>query len=192
MTRSARTQMLATVIAFLAIALAVPAAAAAPVTPATVSELPTSWAYGANTSNWVNVTNATGNYVGTIHTYFGFQVILNQTNISATDTLVELKRTVALNYQAQYCTPTCTNPSGEINASYNATQVAVGFVNFTTGSVTTPSGSVPALAVANATTRVQGNLTERFGTASAGTDPLGVVTLPVVKFTNPTATCVAL
>ncbi len=165
MSRSARTPVVAGTIALLALALMVPSAAAAAVVPATVPELPTSWAYGANTSTWVNVTNASGNYVGSIHSYFGFQVVLNQTNLSASDTLVELKRTIAFDYQAEYCTPTCTNPTGEINASYTAWQVAVGFVNFSTGTVTTGSGtSVPALAVDNAAVSVQGNLTERFAT----------------------------
>jgi len=164
MTRSARTKIVGSLIALLAIALVFPSALAAPVAPATVSELPTSWAYGGNTSNWVNITNATGNYVATIHSFFGVQVVLNQTNLSANDTLVAVKRTIAFDYQALYCTPTCQNPSGDIYANFTAWQVAVGFVNFTTGTVQTPSGAVPALAVGNESLRVQGNLTERFDT----------------------------
>jgi hypothetical protein len=159
-----RTPLIAPLIALVSLALLLPTAAAAPLAPATVTELPTSWAYGANTSNWANFTNATGNYVAEVHSYFGFQVILNQTNLTGNVTLVELQRTVAFDYQALYCTPTCSNPSGRIYANYTALQVAVGFVNFTVGTVATASGTVPALAVQDSSARVQGTLTERFAT----------------------------
>lgn len=183
MTHSTRTPWLVTLVAVVSIALVLPSAGAAPLAPATVPELPTSWAYGANTSNWLNITNATGNYVGTIHSFAGIQVVLNQTNVSANVTLVEVQRTIAFDYQALYCTPTCTNPNGEINASYVAKQVATGFVNFTTGTVVDAAGgTVPALAVLNTAARVQGNLTERFytgyrnlfGTWKTGNDYLTV------------------
>lgn len=165
----------ATISLFLAVAflatglggLATPASAATART-ATVAGLPTAWAYGANETIWYNTTNQTGNYQASVYAYLGFQVLLNQTNVSANQTLVEIQRAVAFDFAAQYCSPTCSNPSGEINATYRAWQTAVGFANFTNGSVQGPTGEVPAVAVQNASTRVQGNLTEKFSTGARG------------------------
>lgn len=120
------------------------------------------WAYGVADNLSASWTNSSLGYTGTIHAYFGLQVTLTQTNLTANTSEVELDRTVALDFDALFCKPTCTDPTASANVSYAAWQRAVGFVNDTTnGTVTVGAVPVPALAILNASTQVTGNLTMR-------------------------------
>src|SRR5579862_6055637 len=126
--------------------IAVPGGAAA--TP--IGSTGTSWAYGATTNHSATWTNATGGYTGSIQAFFGWHVLLDQWNTSASTFEVEVQRTLGLDYAVQYCRPSCANPSGSANATFHAWEHETGFVNFTTAGTTYVGGStVTALAVVN-------------------------------------------
>jgi hypothetical protein len=136
-------------------------ASAAPV--ATSGAAVETWAYGAE--KWVNVTYDLGNASYSAQAFFGWQVVYTATNTSATTVELEAQRTMAGSYVAQLCAPSCANPStGQGNLSITGWEKDVGFANLTTTAQVTVNGSSqPAVGLANASTQVSGNLTEKLG-----------------------------
>lgn len=156
--------LLAIVPALGGLAAAAPAAASSPPTA-----LASQWAYGAQ--HWVNVSGVAGNGSATfsIHAFFGWQVLLSQTNTSASVRLLEAQRTTAASFQAQYCRPGCAAPVASATVTEKAWEVATSFANVTTaGNVTVHGAQVPALALMNASSSLRANLTESFAVSATG------------------------
>lgn len=138
--------------------LAVPASAA-PV-PLGASA-PQQWAYGGQ--KWANVTIDLPNATYTSHAFFGWQVIFSATNTSATTVELEASRTMAGHVYAQYCSPNCSNATTSGNLSLVGWEQSAGFANLTTAGTVYVGGSpTAAIALANASSRSAGNLTESF------------------------------
>ncbi|MFI5414859.1 MAG: hypothetical protein ACHQ16_04230, partial [Candidatus Lutacidiplasmatales archaeon] len=121
------------------------------------------WAYGG--SEWTNVTgtanaaNGSGTY--SIHAFFGVQVILKETNTSATTFELTANRTMLGEVFASYCRPDCLSPSATGNLTLRAWEVSLASANFTTaGVVLGPHGAVPALAISNSSAVSSAKLTE--------------------------------
>lgn len=135
--------------------LAFPAAAAAPVpavSTATTGTSSTVWAYGAlkTVSLSGKGVDATSPYAYTINAYYGWQVILTQTNISANVTELELNRTVGLTFYASYCRPNCASPYANENVTILYHESGAAFANVTDAATVTENGhAVPAFGLLN-------------------------------------------
>ncbi len=121
------------------------------------------WAYGAYRA--VNVTgtghDANGSYGYTLRAYYGWEVILTQTNVSSTMSTLEINRTMAAFLDATLCRPTCVASLSTANLTARAVEVSVGFANYTTaGSVYEAGQPVPAIALLNTSTQLRANFTE--------------------------------
>ncbi|MCI4355672.1 MAG: hypothetical protein L3K18_00810 [Thermoplasmata archaeon] len=122
------------------------------------------WAYGG--SNWANIsgstnsTNGSGTY--SIHAFFGVQVVLTETNTSATTFELTANRTMLGAVYASYCRPNCASPIATGNLTLRAWEASLASANFTTtATVVGPHGPVPALAISNSSGRSSAVLTER-------------------------------
>jgi hypothetical protein len=135
-------------------------AAAAPV-PTLASSAAGTWAYGG--SRWVNESGATPNGSATFsaRAFLGVQVLLTQTNTSATTFELTANRTMVADLFVTYCRPDCTKPIGTATLTIRAWEVENATANFTTnGTVTGANGPVPALALLDSAVRVAANVTE--------------------------------
>jgi len=137
------------------------------VAPASASPAPLAgsnsqqWAYG--TQKWVNVTEGFPNATYSAHAFFGWNVVFTETNTSATTVQLEAQRTMVTDYYASLCSPTCSSPTSQGNLSITAWEKDTGFANLTTTATVYESGSaVPAVGLANASTRAAGNISESY------------------------------
>ncbi|MCI4319268.1 MAG: hypothetical protein L3K23_03935 [Thermoplasmata archaeon] len=134
-------------------------AAAGPLSPPSTSNGTVLWAYGAQGGS-----NVSGVHNGTMESrsvYFGWHVILTQTNLSAATFELEIVRTMGFTVYATFCNPNCAHPILYANLSVKAWERSVGFANFTTtGSVELNGSAVPALAIVDDHASVNGNVTE--------------------------------
>ncbi|MCI4332774.1 MAG: hypothetical protein L3K01_03445 [Thermoplasmata archaeon] len=124
----------------------------------------TTWAYGGD--RWVNVSaiNTNGTAAYTARAFIGVQVVLTQTNTSATTFRLTADRTMAGDVFVTYCHPSCANAIDTASLSFRAWEVANASANFTTaGTVDGPNGPVAALALLDSSVRTTANVTE-FGT----------------------------
>lgn len=148
----------------LAVVLLIAVMIAPAVGNATASASPsssTTWAYGGD--RWVNVsgTNANGTATYTARAFIGVQVVLTQTNTSATTFLLTADRTMAGDVFVTYCQPSCSNPVNTASLTFRAWEVANASANFTTaGTVDGPNGPVAALALLDSSVRTTANVTE--------------------------------
>ena len=157
------------VLIVLALALALPAWAPASAASPVPGNPPEVWAYGNTvslnqTTNWVNMYGS-GEIL--VHAFYGWVVILTQTNTSTSNFTLEGQRAVVAKLFVDYCSPTCANPTGAlVNLTVVAWQRDTAFANFTengTVNVLAPpaeAGTQAALAIQNAQVYRQGNLTE--------------------------------
>jgi hypothetical protein len=117
------------------------------------------WAYGAQGGS-----NSSGPHNGSYESrsvYFGWHVVLTQTNFSATTFELEIVRTMGFTVYATFCNPNCVRPILYANLTVKAWEQSVGFANLTTtGTVVLNGSEVPALALVNDHAQVAGNLTE--------------------------------
>jgi hypothetical protein len=91
----------------------------------------------------------------------GYSVILNQTNTSATTFELSVHRTMGVMLSVEFCKPSCGAASSYGNLSARAWEVSDSRANFTTqGTVNESSGPVSAIALINASSSVEANLTE--------------------------------
>lgn len=156
------------------------------------------WAFGGSLGASYSCANAAcfgGNASGINGTislsyrfYVEWVVIYTQTNVSATQTMVEGQ--VAINASASVSLDECQNVSMgvpctayDISANLAGSESAVGFTNITTGTVNVtanpsgPLGSTPALAISNASSNeafnFSGSLSETIPTGLSGTQTVG-------------------
>ena len=84
------------------------------------------WGYGG--AHWTNASGNTSGLNGSadyaIHAFFGVQVVLRQVNTSATTYELTANRTMVADVFAQYCRPSCTNPTASANLTAKAWEVA--------------------------------------------------------------------
>jgi hypothetical protein len=121
----------------------------------------TIWAYGAvrtldfhgNAHNgWEYDGNAT----------YGYSVILNQTNTSATSFDLNVNRTMGALFQVHYCFPRCQAGIYFGNVSAHVYETVAASANFTTvGRVNENGTAVVAIALDNSESRMLANVTER-------------------------------
>jgi hypothetical protein len=156
------------VLAALVIPAFAPGATAAPLTAATAGS-PQQWAYGGQ--RWANTSVSFGNGTFTSRAYFGEQVVITETNTSATTRELEGVRTIGVSYFAQFCAPDCTSPTFSANLSLQAWQQLSAFVNLTTNATvyevsSGPNGTVmtgvAALGIENASSSARGQLNESY------------------------------
>ncbi|MCI4336016.1 MAG: hypothetical protein L3K17_02300 [Thermoplasmata archaeon] len=101
------------------------------------------WAYGAfkTVSLSGKGVDPTSPYQYTISAYYGWQVILSQTNVSSTVSEVEINRTVGLTFYASYCRPDCSAPYAVENVTVLYFETGAGFANLTSASDVYVGGS---------------------------------------------------
>jgi hypothetical protein len=160
------------------LALVVPAGwAGAFVTPSAGSTQ-TLWAYGAVRNVGYSGTTA-GGWQYQWNATFGFSVILNQTNTSATTIELSANRTMGAILQFHYCYPNCQSPKYYGNVTDHVYETLADTANLTTaGSVTENGGSVAAIALNNSASQLRANVTE----VSSSYLPLSLgVSQPVVR-----------
>ncbi|MGI0132254.1 MAG: hypothetical protein ACREDK_04070 [Thermoplasmata archaeon] len=153
----------------MAILLAVPSVAAVEGAGATPAASPAlqEWAYGA--ARTVNGSGATPNGSYVAHAFFGYHVILTQTNTSSSTYLLELKRTMASNITVTYCDPDCAAPLATSTLSLRAMEVDTGFANVTTqASVTVNGTSVPATGIIDSSATVTGFVDDSYSAVLHG------------------------
>lgn len=110
----------------------------------------TAWAYGAYRT--INASGSghdqQGPYGYSVRAYYGIQVILNQTNVSATQSQVEIQRTLGATAYWTYCRPSCATPILTANITVKALEVGAGFSNLTaTGTVYENGSAVSGVAL---------------------------------------------
>lgn len=154
--------------------LTVPAASAAPGAAASVANGPatTLWAYGAlkTVSLSGKGSDGSGPYAYTINAYYGWQVILSQTNLTANVTEIEINRTVGLVFYASYCRPNCATPFADENVTITYHESGAGFANLTdAATVDEGATSVPAVGVINESAEDHSNYTRTTTAAIKGT-----------------------
>jgi hypothetical protein len=135
-----------------------PSAHAAPagsaLVPAATSNNTQQWAYGAT-----HALTASGSgtdvrgmaYEYQLHAFFGWVVIITQTNTSSSAFQLELQRTAASSVFVQVCAPSCPNANYTLNYTIRSTEQVSAFSNFTRDASVNVSGQpVPALGLENA------------------------------------------
>jgi hypothetical protein len=164
-------------------------AAGAPSAPASGSS-ETVWAYGAaRTSSFTGTTSDGWTYQG--QAIYGFSVILNQTNTSATTFELSLQRVMGALITIELCTPDCSAATSTANFTYHAWEVAGAWGNFTTaGSVTEGASTVAAIALENSHSFANASLVESSSSDLAGTLRSKVLTVTTaaaaqINFTGP-------
>jgi hypothetical protein len=153
--------------------LVVPSLGAASASPSASAS--TTWAYGGD--RWANDSGTApgGNGSFTLREFLGVQVVLTQTNTSATTFELSANRTVVGIISAAYCRPNCQSPTESAFVSLRAWEVVDATANFTTASsVVGGSGAVPAVGIVNSSVRSSANVSERALVNVTG--PLGVHT----------------
>ncbi|HEY6237946.1 MAG TPA: hypothetical protein VIZ68_02015, partial [Thermoplasmata archaeon] len=119
------------------------------------------WAYGAQANGSASWTNVSGGYTATLTAFFGWDVVITQTNTSETVSQLQASRTMALDLFVTYCKPTCAGAAVKANASFQAWETESGFANVTTAATVYSGGEArPAIGLLNASDRVAANLTE--------------------------------
>ncbi|MCI4347013.1 MAG: hypothetical protein L3J97_00125 [Thermoplasmata archaeon] len=117
------------------------------------------WAYGNDGSSHATA-YLNGGYEAR-STYFGWHVVLTQTNLTATTFQLEIVRTMGFTVYASFCNPDCAHPLATANITARAWERSVGFANFSSvGSVVLNGSSVPAIALIDEHALTSGNLTE--------------------------------
>jgi hypothetical protein len=132
--------------------------AASPAPAATASQ--TVWAYGAvRTLDFSGVAHNGWEYSGSAT--YGFSVVLNQTNTSATTFELTVNRTMGALFQVQYCYPSCHSPRYFGNLSDHVYETVSATANFTTqGAVDELGAEVGAIALNNSQSHLLANVTE--------------------------------
>ncbi len=159
--------LVASGVALLVAALAVPAfAGAAGATPtlSTAAVTPSvsgSWAYGGE--GWSNGTVSNGTATISWTASFGWDVIFTATDLGNNTTQLEEQRTVGISIDVTY-----TSAKATIQYVYHADEVDTAFANVTNDSTVSVNGSaVPALGIEDASVAVQGAISEAL-TAQVG------------------------
>ncbi|MCI4349419.1 MAG: hypothetical protein L3J93_04295 [Thermoplasmata archaeon] len=158
----------ATIATMLGMALLVLPSLAAPVgaTPTTGPGAPQQWAYGAKVWENHSAVGQFGQYNSSA--FFGWDVVINLTNTSATTVEIHGVRTVALHYDVRYCRPNCTSPNATATMSVRAWQQDSAYVNLTSTATVYVHGAnnssvaASALGLANASASGRGNLSESY------------------------------
>lgn len=138
-------------------------------TPAPADSTPqTLWAYGGVETLNFQGTSHGWQYVG--NATYGYSVILNQTNTSATSFELTVNRTMGALDEVHYCYPSCRAPIYFGNQSFHVYETIAASTNLsTTGSVAENGTQVPALALNGSASRLRANVTE----ASSSYLPIG-------------------
>lgn len=125
------------------------------------------WAYGASRTyafgpvpwyghpGWFRQGNLT----------LGYSVILNQTNTAANASTFELsmERSMGVMFSVRYCMPSCVSPQEYLDIFYRQWEDSSSHANLTDqGTVESGGRAVSALAIANSSTELQGNLTNTY------------------------------
>ncbi|MCI4365781.1 MAG: hypothetical protein L3K10_06980 [Thermoplasmata archaeon] len=119
----------------------------------------TLWAYGAvETVDFHGFSHNGWEYTG--NATYGFSVILNQTNTTATTFELDVNRTMGALIHVHYCSPSCSAPRYFGNESAHFYESVAAAANFTTtGSVDENGHPVSALALNNSQTHLLANET---------------------------------
>lgn len=158
--------VLGTVLVLLMGSALVPLAAA---TSAPAAAQGPSWAYGGTQVINANGTIVTQNgmQVGyVLHAYYGWTVIYNQTNTSASTYEIQGQRTLGVDVFLEYCTPSCASPTKSVNITGAGWERDNAFANFTNNGTVyvnqtlfNPGTPVTAVALENANMNSQSNIT---------------------------------
>lgn len=141
----------------LAASLAVGGAALA--APTAADSTVQQWAYGAHTSVTTSWSNGTGSYA--LKAFFGWDVLLTETNTSATTFELSATRAMALDFDLTYCKSPCAATSTNATLNFSAFETESGFANFTTlGTVYENGVAIPAIAISNGSDQVRSGVSE--------------------------------
>lgn len=122
------------------------------------------WAYGAHTNLTTSWTNATGSYQ--LAGFFGWDVLLTQTNTSANSFELTAQRAMALQFSLTACKIPCGTTDASASVAYRAWESETGTANFTQAGYVYENGvAQPALAIVNATDVVSGGVVENWSAA---------------------------
>jgi hypothetical protein len=159
--RVGRVSTIVTVSAAVLMVCSVPAFAAAQGVPTLTPGAPhTAWAYGAARNvTFQGLGHSGWAYSGTAQ--FGYTVILNQTNTSATTFELSVNRTMGAKLAIGYCPVTCKGTTPTVMLTYHEWEATDEWANFTTAGTVYESGApVAAVALLNSHTTVAGSLFE--------------------------------
>jgi hypothetical protein len=142
------------------ILLALPAGLAGATLAPTLSATQSTWAYGAvKTVDFQGLSASGWQYSG--NATYGYSVILNQTNTSATSFELTVNRTMGALFQVHYCSPNCKSPKYFGNVSDHVFETIQATANFTSaGTVDENGASVAAFALNNSQSHLRANVTE--------------------------------
>lgn len=157
--RVGRVSAIVTVSAAVLMVCSVPAFAAAQGVPTLTPGSPqTIWAYGADRNvSFQGIGHAGWAYSGTA--LFGYTVILQQTNLSATTFELFVNRTMGAKLSVGYCPVTCKGTTPTVTLSYHEWEATDAWANFTTSGTVYENGvPVSAIALTNSHTTVAGSL----------------------------------
>jgi hypothetical protein len=121
----------------------------------------TLWAYGAVQTVLFSGDSLSGWWDYSGSATYGYSVILNQTNLSATSIELTANRTMGAEFQIQYCHPNCKNPvfyGNETDHLYET--IAASAILSTNGEVMENGVPVSALALNSSESSLHANLTE--------------------------------
>ncbi|MGA8542022.1 MAG: hypothetical protein WB947_00540 [Thermoplasmata archaeon] len=132
--------------------------AAASTTDLTPGPAYTVWAYGVvKTVDFSGTLGKGYGYEGSAT--YGYSVVLTQTNLSSTNFELQVNRTMGALLSVTYCYPNCKNPSATGTIFHHAWESDDVWANFTTnGTVLDDGRLVPAIALLNSHTMVNGSL----------------------------------
>jgi hypothetical protein len=158
--RVGRVASILSVSAAVLIVCSVPAVAAAEGAPTLTPGSPyTVWAYGAERTVTIGGTGHSGwAYEGSAT--YGYSVILNQTNLTATTFELAANRTMGATISVGYCATTCKKSvAPTVSLSYHEWEATDEWANFTTdGTVYEHGVPVTAIALLNSHSTVAGSL----------------------------------
>jgi hypothetical protein len=127
---------------------------------ATSSSPQTIWAYGAvKTVDFQGTSQGGWQYSG--NATYGFSVILNQTNTSATSFELSANRTMGALFQVHYCYPNCQSPHYFGNLTDHLYETIAASSNLTNAGLVYEGGvPVSAIALNNSQSHLRANVTE--------------------------------
>ncbi|MGA7923361.1 MAG: hypothetical protein WCA77_05240 [Thermoplasmata archaeon] len=125
------------------------------------------WAYGGQ--RWVNTTVELPHANYTSEAFVGWQVIYTSINTSSTTVELTAQRTLGVALTAEYCAPSCQNPTEQAHLLISGSEVDFASANLsTTGTVDVNGSAAAAVALLNAASSSQAHLSEKLSISLTG------------------------
>ena len=125
------------------------------------------WAYGGQ--RWVDTTVELPHANYTSEAFVGWQVIYTSINTSSTTVELTAQRTLGVALTAEYCAPSCQNPTEQAHLLISGSEVDFASADLsTTGTVDVNGSAAAAVALLNAASSSQAHLSEKLSISLTG------------------------